>query len=201
MLSFWNSLESVSYWSTVSQVTVVVIGAVALLLGMRASHLSDLQQEKKDEMLSAATMNAEIASTEVKRLNAQLAPRAISKEQAEFIVSFLTLAPKGPVKVARSSNSNETTNFMTQIKNVLSKAGYNVSGNYIVDGPPLIRKGPGGTEGIAIVIKSFESCPPYTDDIQEAFRQVGIPIDGTVKDNDPSFVGDSEMVIYITDKK
>lgn len=200
MLSFWSSLESVSYWSTVSQIVVVIISGLALILGLRASQLSDLQQAKKDEMLSLATANAESASKEVKRLNAQLAPRLMSSEQSEIIVSLLESAPKGTVKVAKSSNSNETTNFMEQIKSILSKAGFTVSSHYIIDGPPLIRKGPGGTEGIAIVITSQESCPPYAKTVQNAFRQAGIPIDGIEK-NDPSLVAEGELLIYITDKK
>ncbi len=113
-------------------------------------------------------------------LIAKLSPPQISKEQHDCFVASLSTAPKGAIPIWTISASQETQNYITQIRRMLDDAGYSAGDEGVVEKPGANfsvthRTGPMETSVFMIFVSADRNDQPvYAGAVQSALKKIGI---------------------------
>jgi hypothetical protein len=166
MLSWWNSVETVSALSTWAQWIVAIAGVAALVFGLRASTLKERADIAERARVAAELQQARSRADE--SLDRQR-PRSVSAQQREAFLAAAANKPKGPVTLIPLMGNVESEQFAKQLAGLLQDAGYPVemSGMLPMDNTPT---------GVGLTVKRGEKYPAHTDGLQAAFNQAGIPV-------------------------
>jgi hypothetical protein len=131
---------------------------------------------------------AAAAEKELLQLKETLKDRVISDEQEQKLRQLLAGEPNGPVEVWWITSDKDSYPLALKIIDVLKKAGWtNVTERMAV----------GGTgDGFFIIVHEIKTAPAYASRLQQAFKDVGIHLEGHEKPDTPPGV----VQIYIGHK-
>lgn len=164
MLTFWNSLEAVSFVNTCAQWLASITTIFVVILTMRQSKL----QKDVDAFIRAET-DRQIVDAKMKANESlvKLQPREVTSKQKElFLLSTKTL-DKGKITVIPLMGNAESNQYANELVNLLSTAGYTVTkgGMMPMDGVPT---------GLGLTVKPNERYPKYAEGLSHAFAAAGI---------------------------
>lgn len=186
-MSWWSSLQIMSQVSLWLQVSVAILGLMAVVASIRVSQL----QEREDDRLND---EVKVARSLAENIKEQQLPWALSIEQKKLFSESLSNAPKGAVAVEYiRSDEKRVYDFAVTISDLLRTAGYDVWG-YMpgfqqAGSPPLI--------GVMIIVKDPISNT-VADGIQRAFEALGIKSFRATRNNDN--YESSRVVVWIGSK-
>lgn len=190
-------------WPTITEISIAKFGSIKTNVEQAKTYLNqmkDIQSQVKEirgtiERDTQAALQAQAEAAKLRadfdKVQAERKPRHITPEQAAKIIERLKTEQKGPVAVAYGfTDSTDAKGFAEQIKDVLTKAGFNVvksPKDYLSFSIP----------GAFMLVRDAQHVPLYAEAIQKAFRdEVGIVFGGISKPEDVS--DDVPLVIAIS---
>ena len=160
----------------------LVVTAVGVLITFGSHYIADKllvvqHTDKVQAQERLKTTEAELEQTKIKTadLERRLAPRALTTDQRERFVNFLSKTTKGPVTVEHSGQAVETVKFAEEVRSLLLKSGftiaaYNMPLGYVFKDAP--------EPWLITIIANASRNPPYTAQLALAFKEIGIEVLG-----------------------
>ena len=191
----WNSLESVSRFHS----WLEIAGIVSLAALVFFEILAFAYNQRKDILVAAAE---HAAAAEARERTAQLErtldteraarlPRTLTAEQQARLVEILTPAPKGIVFVIPGFfDGTDAKPFAASVSDVLRRSGFTVS-----EPTGTVKEVIGyDRAGAWLWVNDIGHTPPHARPIQDAFKSIGISLDGISK---PETVDPKSVLIAI----
>ena len=189
-MNWWNSADTVSFFCTISQVVVALAGIVALVLGIRTSHLQDEQQQqnflniaiakkeasKANERAASLEHETATARLELEKIKENRKPWEFSVDQKKKFNELLKQAPKGKIEISYIITDGERVSGMARyIEEAFRINSYTM-------GPEIgMISNPSNPTGIQVTFisdKNKERAIAYA----EIFRSLGIPCTSVKRD-------------------
>ena len=183
MSAWWNSPESVAYFSSFFQyatvISTAILGIAAIVLSNRLSNLQDAAKEKEK---IETTKKLEEAASQASAALQQQKPRHLSAEQKSGLEEKLRLIQNGRIKITAIFGNSESVTFGTELKNVFESAGWVVEFRHGYFNQPRL--------GLMIFAKS-PGDPPYAMPLLNALNseiEIKGGLDANIRDSTPILV-------------
>jgi len=108
-----------------------------------------------------------LTNEELEQTKEKYAPRSLTNEQEKEFLNYLSIYPKGVIKLQCIMDDKESYNFAKYLESLFKKAGFEVG--YLNQASFINRP-----VGIKLIIHSRTTAPSITSTIQKAFYLIGI---------------------------
>ena len=105
--------------------------------------------------------------------------RKLTKEQKITFVEYLKNNPKGDIIIEVKGPDKEPNDFANELEALLKESGWNITAH------PISLVGNYNAKGMALLVHSKESAPPYIDYLYRAFENIGINIHAEIANSRP----------------
>ena len=166
-------------------------------LSAESGKVAGLQKDATDAKASQQKVEIELAKQQERaataerallRLKESLKDRTISPEQEKVLITALTGAPSGPIEVWWTASDTDSFGLAKQMVEIFKKSGW----------PDATERfAAGGTgNGFFIAVHDHMNAPACAVSIQNAYRLIGIDMNGFSKPDIP----EGKVQIYIGHK-
>ena len=105
--------------------------------------------------------------------------RKLTKEQEITFVEYLKNNPKGDIIIEVKGPDKEPNEFANQLEELFKQSGWNITAH------PISLVGNYDAKGMALLVHSKETAPPYINYLYRAFKTIGIDIHAEIANSRP----------------
>jgi len=179
----------------------LIVTALGVVITFGSHYIADklLVVQRADKVTAQERLKlteAELEQTKVKtfELERRLAPRQLNADQRARFIQFLSTSAKGPITLEHSGQAVETVKFSEEVRSLLLESGFTIAA-YNMPLGYVFKEAPG--PWFITIIANATGKPPYTDQLVQAFKEIGIDV---LLGNGAGISSSGELKVYIGSK-